>query len=41
VQEVMQEVMQRLPAGAGHDRRQLDQRFVVLTGQQQPDEVLA
>jgi hypothetical protein len=38
---VMQEVVQRLPAGAGYDRRHLHQRLVVLAGQEQPDQILA
>ncbi len=37
---IVQEVVQRLPPYAGHNRRQLHQRLVVLTGQQQADEVL-
>ncbi len=38
---IVQEVVQRLPVGARHDRRQLHQRLVVLARQQQPDQVVA
>jgi hypothetical protein len=37
----MQEVVQRLASGAGHNGRQLDDGLVVLPRQQQPNQVLA
>lgn len=37
----MHEVVQGLPVGPGHDRRQFDHGLVVFAGQEQPDEVLA
>src|SRR5690348_13982935 len=38
---VMHKVVQRLPARTGYDRRQLDERLVVLPRQEQANEVLA
>jgi hypothetical protein len=38
---VVPRMVQRLPVGAGHDRRHLHDRLVVLAGQQQADEIVA
>ncbi len=37
---IVQEVMQRLPIGSGHDAGEFDERLVMLARQQQPDQVL-
>jgi hypothetical protein len=37
----VQEVVQRLPVGPRHDRPQFDERLVVLSWQEQADEILA
>jgi hypothetical protein len=34
-------VVQRLPVGSRHDAGELDERLVVLSGQEQPNQVLA
>ena len=38
---IVQEVVQRLAVGSGHDRGEFDERLVVLARQEQPNQVLA